>query len=223
MKDHCNRKQFYGAVAAIALMLTAGGGNAKADIIYQLTTDHCTGGCNPNPPNSMGMVVLHQNGTGDVLVTVDLFAPLKFVNTGLQNTIDFNLGSIVTGVTADNFTNANFSLESGAAGSDHFDGFGDFQYSILLNTPQGVSGSQASPLSFDVHAAGLTESSFTTNAVGWVFGVDVYNPTLNNTGPIGGNTGTSTVPEPTTISLFGSLAGLVAVVIRSRKRAPITG
>jgi len=221
MKNHSNRRRFYGAVAAVALMLTTAAGNAKADITYQLTTDHCTGGCNPNPPNSMGTVLLHQNGTGDVLVTVDLVSPLEFVNTGLQNTIDFNLGNILTGVTADNFSNANFSLESGTAGSDHFDGFGNFQYSILQNTKQGAGSAQTSPLSFDLHATGLTESSFTTDTLGWVFGVDVYNPTLNTTGPIGA--GPSTVPEPTTISLFGSLAGLVAIVIRSRKRASITG
>jgi PEP-CTERM motif len=202
-------KRFYAAVAVTALMITGAAESAKADLVYDLTVDHCTGGCNPGSPGtSMGTVDLKQNGTGDVLVTVDLVSPLEFVNTGLQNTIDFNLGSIVSGVTAANFSNGNFSLTSGNAGSLHFDGFGDFQYSIQLNEAQGAGGAQASPLSFDILATGLTESSFTTNAGGWFFGVDVYNTANGNTGPTGTG-GASPVPEPGTIGLLG--AALVGI------------
>jgi hypothetical protein len=208
-------KRFYTVVAAAALMLGGAVGSAKADTIYNLTVDNCTGGCNPGSPGtSMGTVDLKQNGTGDVLVTVSLVSPLEFVNTGLVNTIDFNLGSIASGVTAANFTNSVFSLASGTAGSDHFDGFGDFQYSIEMSGAQGAGGAQASPVSFDILAAGLTESSFTGNAGGWFFGVDVYNSVLNTTGPIG--TGGTAVPEPSSIGLLG--AALVGIGFW-RKRA----
>jgi hypothetical protein len=209
------KKQFYGMVAAAALMLAGAAGSAKADTIYNLTVDNCTGGCNPGSPGtSMGTVDLKQNGADDVLVTVSLVSPLEFVNTGLQNTIDFNLAGIASGVTAANFTNSNFSLTSGSAGSLHFDGFGNFQYSIQLNEPQGAGGAQAAPLSFDILAAGLTESSFSSNAGHWFFGVDVYNSVRNTTGPIGA--GGTAVPEPSAVGLLG--AALVGIGIW-RKRA----
>jgi len=151
----------------------------------------------------MGTVSLNDfNGTGDVLVTVTLVSPLMFVNTGLQNTVDFNLGSIGSGVTATGFNQPNFSLDSGTAGAYHFDGFGDFQYSILLNTQQGAGGSEPSPLSFHILATGLTVGSFTTNAGGYHFGVDVYNPTLNSTGPIADG-GTISTPEPASLMTMG--------------------
>lgn len=206
------KNQFYGIAVATALIFGGAVGSAKADTVYNLTQDNCTGGCNPSPGSSMGTVTLHQNGANDVTVTVDLVSPLEFVNTGLVNTIDFNLGAILSGVTAANFSNSVFSLASGTAGSDHFDGFGNFQYSIEMSGAQGAGGAQPSPLSFDIIASGLTESSFTGNAGNWVFGVDVYNSAktgtgAGNTGPIGASI--SSVPEP---SEFGFLVGAVALL-----------
>src|SRR5260370_36593495 len=116
------KTRIYCTVAMMALMLTMGIGSAKADITYNLTTDNCTGSCLTGVVGT-ATVLLHQNGTGDVRVTVTLPSPLEFVNTGLVETIDFNLGSITTGVTATLFTNANFSLVSVTAGSKHFDVF----------------------------------------------------------------------------------------------------
>jgi len=186
---------------------------AMADTItYQLTVDNCTGGCNPNPGTSMGTVTLTDTA-GGVLVTISLVSPLKFVNTGLQETIDFNLTGISSGVSATGFSNTNFSLLSGTAGSNHFDGLGNFAYAVTLNTAQGAGGAQASPLSFTVSATGLTAASFGANANGFVFGVDVYNPTRNTTGPIGTSGGVPTVPEPSSMALLGSgLMGLAGVI-----------
>lgn len=210
------KKQFCGIMAATALMFAGAASSAKADTVYNLTVDHCTGGCNPGVPGtSMGTVDLHQNGANDVLVTVNLVSPLEFVNTGLVNTIDFNLGSIVSGVSAANFSNNVFSLASGTAGSDHFDGFGNFQYSIEMSGAQGAGGAQTGPVSFDILATGLTESSFTTNGTGWLFGVDVYNTVNGHTGPIGVGT-SSAVPEPSAVGLLG--AALVGIGFW-RKRA----
>jgi len=197
----------------LAVLLVGIAPVAIADTItYQLTVDNCTGGCNPNPGTSMGTVTLTDTA-GGVLVTISLVSPLKFVNTGLQETIDFNLTGISSGVSATGFSNTNFSLLSGTAGSNHFDGLGNFAYAVTLNTAQGAGGAQASPLSFTVSATGLTAASFGANANGFVFGVDVYNPTRNTTGPIGTSGGVPTVPEPSSMALLGSgLMGLAGAI-----------
>jgi hypothetical protein len=183
---------------------------AQANTVFQLTVDNCSSGCNPGAPGtSMGTVTLTQNGANSVDVTVALVSPLKFVNTGLHETIDFNLSGSGT-ATASNFSNSNFSLSS-TVGGNHFDGFGDFQYAIMLNTAQGAGGAQASPLSFTItRAGGLLESNFVANASGAVFGVDVLNPgPPASTGPIG-TTGSTPVPDGgTTATLLGlSMLGL---------------
>ena len=198
----------------LAVLLVGIAPVAMADtIIYQLTVDNCTGGCNPTPGSSMGTVTLQDSSSGSVLVTIALVSPLMFVNTGLQETIAFNLTGISSGVSATGFSNTNFSLLSGTAGSNHFDGLGNFAYAVTLNTAQGAGGAQASPLSFTVSATGLTSASFGANTNGFVFGVDVYNPTRNTTGPIGTSGGVPTVPEPSSMALLGSgLMGLAGVI-----------
>ncbi len=204
------QKKLFGAAAATVLLLTGASGTALAAISYDLTVDHCTGGCNPGAPGtSMGTVLLVQNGTNDVRVTVTLVSPLRFVGTGLDANIDFNLAGILTGLTAINFTNAAFFLVSGTAGAHHFNGFGDFGFAIDKTGANGAGGSQPSPLAFDLVATGLTESSFVGNAGGFVFGVDVYNTVNGNTGPVAtgdpNGVGPDSVPEPSSVVLLSSL------------------
>ena len=80
------------ALIMVALLSAFSVRAAQASTIYQLTVDNCTGGCNPGAPGTtMGSVTLTQNGANSVDVTVSLVSPLEFVNTGLHETIDFNL------------------------------------------------------------------------------------------------------------------------------------
>jgi len=181
---------------------------------YQLTQDLCTGLCNPGASGtSMGTVDVVQNGANTVKITVTLVSPLQFVNTGIQNTIDFNIIGAPT-ISASNFSDSDFSLVSTTAGTFHFAAFGDFQYSIATSGAQGAGGAQPSPVSFNIVATGLTPGAFATNGPGAsvFFGVDVYNSVRGTTGPIG--TGTS-VPEPTSLITLGiALLGNGIVVRR---------
>jgi hypothetical protein len=181
--------------------------------VYQLTVDNCTGGCNPGPPGtSMGTVTTSGTGTNTLTVTVALVSPLRFVNTGLDQTIDFNLAGNPT-ITSFTSSNTNFSLDGTTAGTHHFDGLGDFSYAVQLNTAQGAGGSQPSPETFTITCS--TVCTETANTAGFFFGVDVYNPTRNTTGPIG-TTGGTPVPEPTSIAFFGT--GLIGVGLVLRRK-----
>jgi len=194
---------------------------AKADISYNLTVDHCTGGCGTSALNPGATVLLQDQGGGSVKVTVTLNDGNKFVNTGagLQNTFDFNLNgfSSVSGISV---ATAGFSSAGNTAGSYHFDGFGDFMYSIVWGSQGGGNASNSNPLVFTVTAVGLTEGSFAQNSTGGApstfFGADVLSGTTGNTGPIGGGSLTST-PEPASLALFS--AGLIGLggLIRRRK------
>jgi len=197
-------------MATLAMALCAGMAHAT---VYQLTVDNCTGGCNPGAPGtSMGTVTTTPGAGNTLTIAVVLVSPLEFVNTGLQETIDFNLSGTPT-LSAFSSTNSNFSLTNTTAGSNHFDGFGNFQFAVQLNTSQGAGGAQPSPESFTFTCSAACVETANTN--GFFFGVDVYNPTRNTTGPIGTGGGTLITPEPGTLMLFGSgLLGLAGLVRR---------
>jgi hypothetical protein len=75
---------YSGFLAMLALAPTA-----RADLIYQLTDDGCSGGCGPQV--SFGQVDLHTVTATEVEVTVTLFNGNEFVMTGNHEALTFNV------------------------------------------------------------------------------------------------------------------------------------
>jgi hypothetical protein len=171
------------AGAALAAAIGFAIPQAQADLIFDLTSDHCSGGCGTPP---FGTVDLMQNGVNDVKVTVSLLDGNKFVNTGSADALDFNINGNPT------ITETGFSTGFGAGQTTgglgftiHADGTGNFEYSALCTScGSGGSNPNPGPLVFDVGAAGITPASFITNTTGNFFAVDILSGTTGNTGPV---------------------------------------
>jgi hypothetical protein len=195
---------------------------------YELTLDHCTGGCNPGISGApMGTVTLTQNGLNNVLITVTLSSPLELIRTGVGDTINFNILGTPT-ISLASTSDPHFSLTSSTAGILHFGGFGYFEYGLQLDTRNGVPGAQPSLETFDIscESCNLTPASFATDGAGAnvFFGIDTINPTKGTTGPIGGSTPAGSVPEPASVMLLGTaLAFTAKILFRPAGRAETPG
>lgn len=215
-----------GLIGFLALALSALFVNSASatSITYNLTSDHCTGGCGTSP---FGSVTLNDFGsTGDVRVMVTLFNGNQFVDTGFAGAFGFNLlGNPTISVTG---LPSGFALVSSTAatGNDyHFDGLGYFDYAISGPSP---SHPYSGPLTFDVLAAGLTVASFadlsrTPADEQAYFVADILSGQTGRTGPVGSlgpclSGCTQQLienPEPASLILFGT--GLLIGVSAIRK------
>jgi len=198
-----------------ALLLTAGmAAPAKADLIFPLDIDFCTGGCGPTP---FGTVTLHDVSTGDVHVHVALLGGNKFVVTGAGHALSF-------GIVGDpSITIA--GLTSGFArgpNNDKADGAGTFDYSVDCSVALGGCGTGGSspnpgPLDFDVLEAGLTSAAFVVDDKGFFFASDILSGTTGNTGVVAADgPERPRIPEPGTLAILA--AGLLGYGIVRRRR-----
>jgi hypothetical protein len=186
---------------------------AKADLIFPLDVDFCTGGCGSAP---FGTVTLHDVSTGDVHVHVALASGNEFVVTGAGHALSF-------GIVGDpSITIA--GLTSGFArgpNNDKADGAGTFDYSVDCSVALGGCGKGGSkpnpgPLDFDVLLAGLTSADFTIDDKDLFFASDIISGTTGNTGVVGADGKKPPIPEPGTLAVFA--AGLLGyAVVRRRK------
>ena len=194
------------ALVTVGLMVAAPA--AQATIVsFNLTSDHCTGGCGP-AGTIFGTVTLNDNGGPNTTITVHLNTGFAFAKTGSVDfqAFKFNATGVVVG---DISVAAHVPPLVAAAGAFNGDGTGTFGFGI--NCPScgnGLSSAFTADIVFTVANATIAELTV-PNALGNVFVADVGNLATGATGPIDATTPNTNVPEPTTLALLGSaLAGL---------------
>ena len=204
------------AVVAVVLLLTLGTSTASADTLtFQITSDHCTGGCLPSGTTSAGLITLTDVSSGVVSVNVTLNSGFLFQASGGFDSVAFDLNGTPT-IAYSNITSpwtvVGGSAPSQSAGTYHEDGFGDFQYAIDL-AGNGSADAKPGPLNFTVTASGLSAASFVRNAGGAYFIVDIYSTSTGNTGVMDASNTNRTVPDGgmTLMLLGGALVGLEAL------------
>jgi len=180
---------------------------------FNLTVDHCTGGCGTPP---FGTVNVTQNGA-NVDVTVALASGFGWASTGAGDNqlFKFNDSAIaVTAITVDQtFSGQTLARATGAFSGD---GTGDFTFGIACTTCGNGNLGITSGLSF--HVANTTIAQMTQgNNLGFIFVADVFSSQTGNTGPVAATGPNTTVPEPGSIFLLSG--GLVLLGYARRKWA----
>jgi PEP-CTERM motif len=158
-------------------------------------------------------------------VTIDVTLPTAswlFVNTGNgtnHEAFAFNVNPAINpaNITLTGSTAGEFLVDSTLPA---FDGqFGQFTNGITVNGGNGSAGGQTGPIHISISFAGLDTSDFVKNSAGFFFAADVANP-AGKTGPVGANTITAAVPEPSTWAMMIlGFAGIGFMAYRRRNQA----
>ena len=202
-------------LGVFALMAAAAVVPAKAaTIVYDFTSDHCTGGCGP-AGTIFGNISLIESGA-ILNVTVHLNSGFGFAKTGSVDfqTFLFNgVGVALGDITVD----AHVPVLTATSGPYTASGIGAFSFGIGCSLcGNGLSSTFTNDFTF--HVANATIADLTTTLVsGTPFVADIGNLATGNTGPIDASVH-STVPEPITSGLVGT--GLISLFFLRRR---ITG
>jgi hypothetical protein len=199
-----------------SICLLASAPVAHADTIFTLNHDACTGTCGTAP---FGTIDLVQTTSTMVTVTETLASNERFAGTGAGDALEFN----VTGPITIDVLTSGFAI---GPAPDSASAFGSFLHSVTCSTCQGgKAGNPDGPLVFTVTSAGgVTIADFIDNSGGYFFASDIVG---NNgkTGNVGAKDGVTppTVPEPSSLLLFGTGLTAAAGVVRRRVISAVKG
>ena len=185
--------------------------SASQALTFNLTSDHCTGGCGTAP---FGTVELTQVGA-DVDFLVTLTAGYSFVLTGSADFMNFKFNGTDVAL-ADIVVDPHDPILAAATGAFNGDGTGEFDFGIYCPTcANGGAGAFTDPISFTVANALIADLTIANN-LGNIFVADVLAPN-GNTGPVD-VTGTSPVPIPPAAFLLGTALVGLGVIGRGRRK-----
>jgi hypothetical protein len=203
-------------ILTVGLMVAAQPAQA---LVFNLTSDHCTGGCGP-AGTIFGTVTVLQSGPSDGTGTVDITVhlnnpPYAYAKTGAADDQAFKFnasGVLLTDITVD------VHVPGLVAATGAFNGDGTGNFSFGINCPScGGGGSSSFTNDIVFHIANATIADLTaTNNLGNVFVADVINTVTGNTGPVDATV--ATVAEPGSLLLVGSGMALAGILSRRRKR-----
>jgi hypothetical protein len=212
-------------VLSAALLAIGLAGPASADQIltYDFTDCHATGGCNAPGPYGQVKVDL-SNDLHTITITVTPAPGRGFINagSGFALAFDFNCGGCTLHVALPDNVAGHWSL---CSGSCHTGGTGDWDYGIDCKHACGNGGNHplTTPITITLTSTtNLALKDFLVNGKGYIFSTDLCYAVGTN-GRCAGRTGDSAalpnqqqVPEPLSLSLFGS--GLIGMTTLRRWR-----
>ena len=205
------------AASAVAVVAFVAAPSVSHAVTFDLTSDHCTGGCGTAP---FGTVDVTQAGA-NVNFVVDLANgppnTISWAQTGAGDfqLFKFNGTGIAVGDISVTQTFAGNTLQANT-GTFNGDGTGPFTFGISCTTCGNGALAITSNLVFSV--ANATIADLTGGNPTIIFVADVFSGQTGNTGPVDVSGTPSQVPLPPTALLFGTaLAGLGLLGRRRRK------
>jgi hypothetical protein len=177
----------YSLAALAVVAATAAFPNASHAVVFDFTSDHCTGGCGTAPFGTVGVTQVGAN----VHIVVDLAnGPPNTVGWASTGAADFQLFKFnATGVVVGDISvvqtfagqtlQANFSAGGGFSG----DGTGPFSFGISCATCGNGNLVISSNLDFTIANAVIADLT-AANSFGNIFVADAFSGQTGNTGPV---------------------------------------